>query len=66
MAHLGDFSVLNTRVLKYQEHFKLQTPNQAFMHVALDTILKLTTEEIKSWVKPHKRHKSCTGMIINC
>lgn len=47
MANRIDFNVLHTRVTKYQQDLHLGKPSEAFPYVAMESILKLSDNDIE-------------------
>jgi hypothetical protein len=64
MSTLIDFSVLNTRVTRYQAELNLENPSNAFPFVAIETILELSVNEIENCVVDGSRDRGIDAVYI--
>jgi hypothetical protein len=64
MATLIDFSVLHTRVTRYQEGLGLDRPSDAFPYVAIETILGLPVNEIENCIVDGSQDRGIDAVYV--
>lgn len=64
MASLIDFNVLHTRITKYQKDLNLESPSDAFLYVAIESILDLPLNEVENCIVDGAQDRGVDGVYI--